>query len=55
MYHLKSNAVISLNSKRYFTCDYFGLKKRGLKIDNMANMGPLTRDIFCAINAQVKK
>ena len=43
--------VLSLNLKRCFTCDRFSLSYGGLKIAILANLGQLTRDIFCAIKA----
>ena len=48
----KSNfVVLSLNLKRYFTCDYFSWSYGGLKVTILADLGQLTRDIFRAINA----
>ena len=42
---------MSLNLKRYFTCDYFSKSYGGLKIVILANLGQLKRDVFRAINA----
>ena len=46
--HSKGNVVLSLNLKRFFTCDYFSLSYGGSKIVILANLGQLTRDIFRA-------
>ena len=40
---------MSLNLKRYFTCDYFSYSYEGLKIAILAiltNLGQLTRDLI---------
>ena len=50
----KSIVVLSLNLKRYFTCDYFSSSYEVSKIAILAiltNLGQLTRDIIRAINA----
>ena len=49
--HSKAIVVLSLNLKRYFTCDYFPESYEGLKIAILTNLGQLTRDIIRAINA----
>ena len=50
-HHSKAIVVLSLNLKRYFTCDCFSFSYGGLKSAILANLGQLTRDIFRAINA----
>ena len=53
-YHSKGIVVLSLNFKKYFTCDFFLLSYEGLKITIFAiltNLGQLTRDIIRANNA----
>ena len=51
VYHSKAIVVLSLNLKRYFTCDHFLRSYAGLKIAILTNLGQLTRDIIRAINA----
>ena len=51
LYHSKSIVAQSSNLKRYFTCDYFSRSYAVFKIAILANLGQLTRHIFCAINA----
>ena len=51
LYHSKGIVVLSLNLRRYFTCDHFSCSYEGLKITILANLGQLTRDIIRAINA----
>ena len=53
-YPLKVIDVLSLNLKRYFTCDHFLQSYGGLKVVILANVGKLTRDVFRANNAQVE-
>ena len=45
---------MSLNLKRYFTCNHFSQSNGGLKIANPANLGQLTGDIFSALNAKAE-
>ena len=42
---------MSLNLERCFTFDHFSLSCGAFKMAILANLGQLTRDIFCAINA----
>ena len=51
LHHSKDIVVLSLDLKRYFTCDLFSLSYGGIKIAILANLRQLTRDIFRAINA----
>ena len=54
LYRSKGIVVLSLNLKRYFTCDHFLQSYEGLKIVILAiltNLGQLTRDIIRAVNA----
>ena len=46
LYHSKDIVVLSLNLKRYFTCDHFSWSYEGLKIAILvilSNLGQLTR------------
>ena len=54
LYHSKGIVVLSLNLKRYFTCDHFLKSYGGLKIAILANLGQLTRDIFRALISALK-
>ena len=48
LYHSKSIVALSLNMKRYLTCDHFLLSYGCLNNEILANLGQITRDIFSA-------
>ena len=54
LYHSKAIVVLSLNLKRYFTCDHFSQSYEGLKVAILTNLGQLTRDFFLAINDLIR-
>ena len=51
LYHSKGIVALSLNLKRYFTCDHFFKSYGSLRVAILANLGQLTRDLFRTINA----